>query len=64
MSSSDDVLTPQYTPSQIAAFNKQLDGADPQEILRWAIDNLDELYQTTAFGLYVVATVTHPDNDE
>ena len=50
-SSSSDVLTPQYTPSEIAHFNAQLDGKSPQEILSWAIDNLDGLYQTTAFGL-------------
>lgn len=50
-SSSSDVLTPQYTPEQISAFNKQLDGKTPQEILTWAIDNLDGLFQTTAFGL-------------
>jgi phosphoadenosine phosphosulfate reductase len=46
-----DILKPQYTPEQIAAFNKQLEGATPQDILRWSIDNLDGLYQTTAFGL-------------
>jgi phosphoadenosine phosphosulfate reductase len=28
-----------------------LDGKTPQEILVWAIDHLDGLYQTTAFGL-------------
>lgn len=50
-SSSSDVLTPQYTPEQISALNKQLDGKTPQEILTWAIDNLDGLFQTTAFGL-------------
>ena len=44
-------LTPQYTAEQIAAFNEQLDGKTPQEVLTWAIDNLDGLFQTTAFGL-------------
>ncbi len=60
-----DILTPQYTQSQIAEFNKQLEGAEPQTILRWAIDNLDGLYQTTAFGLYV-ASPSHilPKPDE
>jgi phosphoadenosine phosphosulfate reductase len=46
-----DVLQPQYTPEQILAFNKELESKTPQEILAWAIDNLDGLYQTTAFGL-------------
>jgi len=50
-SHSNETLTPQYTLSQIAAFNKQLEGGEPQDILRWAIDHLDGLYQTTAFGL-------------
>lgn len=48
-----DTLTPQYTREQILAFNKELESKTPQEILVWAIDNLDGLYQTTAFGLYV-----------
>lgn len=46
-------LQPQYTREQILAFNKDLESKTPQEILVWAIDNLDGLYQTTAFGLYV-----------
>ena len=46
-----DTLTPQYSAEQIAKFNKDLDGKTPQEILAWAIDHLDGLYQTTAFGL-------------
>lgn len=45
------ILKTQYTPEQIQAFNKQLEDKTPQEILVWAIDNLDGLYQTTAFGL-------------
>ncbi|WRT67202.1 phosphoadenosine phosphosulfate reductase [Kwoniella shivajii] len=49
--SGNEVLTPQYTTEQIAQFNKELEGKSPQDILRWAIDNLDGLYQTTAFGL-------------
>lgn len=51
MSAEDDSLTPQYTPDEIAAFNQQLASKTPQEILVWAIDNLEGLYQTTAFGL-------------
>jgi len=50
-STQDDVLQTQYFPEEISQFNKELDGKTPQEILTWAIDNLDGLYQTTAFGL-------------
>ncbi|WFD45362.1 hypothetical protein MPSI1_004044 [Malassezia psittaci] len=32
-------------------INKQLQDAHPSEILAWSIDNLPNLYQTTAFGL-------------
>jgi len=52
-STQDDVLQTQYSTEEIATFNKELDGKTPQEILVWAIDHLDGLFQTTAFGLYV-----------
>jgi len=52
-SQQDDVLQTQYSTEEIAQFNKELDGKTPQEILVWAIDHLDGLFQTTAFGLYV-----------
>lgn len=51
-------LQPQYTRDQILAFNKELESKSPQEILVWAIDNLDGLFQTTAFGLYVSRFMT------
>ena len=50
-SQQDDVLQTQYSTEEIAQFNKELDGKTPQEILVWAIDHLDGLFQTTAFGL-------------
>jgi len=50
-STQDEVLQTQYSPEEISQFNKELDGKTPQEILVWAIDHLDGLYQTTAFGL-------------
>lgn len=53
-STQDDVLQTQYSTEEIAMFNKELDGKTPQEILVWAIDHLDGLFQTTAFGLYVL----------
>jgi phosphoadenosine phosphosulfate reductase len=46
-----DILKPQYTTEEITGFNTDLEGKTPQEILSWAIDHLDGLYQTTAFGL-------------
>lgn len=52
-----DLLTPQYTPEEIAKFNAELEHATPQDILKWAIDNLDGLFQTTAFGLTGTAAV-------
>ncbi|WOO85539.1 Phosphoadenosine phosphosulfate reductase [Vanrija pseudolonga] len=55
--SDEDRLTPQYTAAQIDEFNKQLDGKTPQEVLTWAIDNVDGLYQTTAFGLTGLAAL-------
>jgi phosphoadenosine phosphosulfate reductase len=47
----EGILQPQFTPDQIDQFNAELDGKTPQEILVWAIDNVQGLYQTTAFGL-------------
>ena len=47
----DDILKTQYSPEEINQFNKELENKTPQEILVWAIDHLDGLFQTTAFGL-------------
>lgn len=52
-----DVLVPQYTPEQINELNQQLEGKEPQEILKWAIDNVQGLFQTTAFGLTGLAAL-------
>jgi phosphoadenosine phosphosulfate reductase len=51
------VLTPQYTPAQLSQLNADLDGKTPQEVLLWAIDHLDGLWQTSAFGLTGLAAV-------
>ena len=56
-SSHQNILTPQYNAPQIAEMNKQLEGTEPQAILRWAIDHLNGLYQTTAFGLFVLPEI-------
>lgn len=42
---------PPFDAAQLAAANATLSDATPQEILAWAVDNLPNLYQTTAFGL-------------
>lgn len=59
ISNDSDVLTPQFTPEQIEEINRSLDGKTPQEILTWAIDNVEGLYQTTAFGLQVTTALCH-----
>ncbi|KDN34987.1 Phosphoadenosine phosphosulfate reductase thioredoxin, partial [Tilletiaria anomala UBC 951] len=37
--------------ANLPKINEQLADATPKEILEWSIDNLPNLYQTTAFGL-------------
>jgi hypothetical protein len=43
--------TPQFSPEDLKRINAELSGKSPQDILKWAIDNVQGLYQTTAFGL-------------
>ncbi|KAI4165152.1 MAG: hypothetical protein LQ342_001020 [Letrouitia transgressa] len=40
-----------FTKAHLAFLNRQLQFLEPQEILRWCITTLPNLYQTTAFGL-------------
>ncbi|KAL2219164.1 3'-phosphoadenosine-5'-phosphosulfate reductase [Thermoascus aurantiacus ATCC 26904] len=51
-SSSDDSL-PEivFTKPHLQFLNRQLQFLEPQDILRWCITTLPNLYQTTAFGL-------------
>jgi phosphoadenosine phosphosulfate reductase len=51
------VLQLPLTPEQLAAINGQLSPLPPQEILAWALENLPNLYQTTAFGLTGLVTI-------
>lgn len=46
-----DRLIPQFDQVQLDDINAKLENSSPQDILRWAIDNVQGLYQTTAFGL-------------
>jgi phosphoadenosine phosphosulfate reductase len=39
------------SPSELDKINSFLSPLTPQEILKWAVDYLPNLYQTTAFGL-------------
>ncbi|KAI5480985.1 phosphoadenosine phosphosulfate reductase [Pseudohyphozyma bogoriensis] len=50
-STSSVAQPPAFDVSTLAAVNASLADASPQEILKWAIDHLPGLYQTTAFGL-------------
>ncbi|KAL0075166.1 phosphoadenosine phosphosulfate reductase [Phycomyces blakesleeanus] len=45
------------SPETLKYLNERLATQSPREILEWAIDNLPNLYQTTAFGLTGLATV-------
>src|SRR5437879_5467832 len=46
-----DMGTPALTADQIAAASRQLDGASPQTVLRWAVDTFGpKLTRATAFG--------------
>ncbi|KIW67220.1 phosphoadenosine phosphosulfate reductase [Phialophora macrospora] len=40
-----------FTKPHLRFLNRQLQFLEPQEILRWAITTIPNLYQTTAFGL-------------
>jgi phosphoadenosine phosphosulfate reductase len=46
-----------FTKPHLNFINKQLANATPEEILRWAILTLPNLYQTTAFGLTGLVTI-------
>lgn len=46
-----------YVVANLDGVNAQLADASPQQILEWAVDNLPQLYQTTAFGLTGCATL-------
>jgi phosphoadenosine phosphosulfate reductase len=48
---SDTKTTPQFSPEDLQRINAELSGKSPQDILKWAIDNVQGLYQTPAFGL-------------
>jgi phosphoadenosine phosphosulfate reductase len=44
-------ITLPILPEQLEKINEHLSELTPEDILRWAVDHLPGLYQTTAFGL-------------
>lgn len=40
-----------FAPAHLKFLNKQLSYLEPEEILRWCLISLPDLYQTTALGL-------------
>lgn len=46
-----------FTKQHLQFINRQLQFLDPQEILRWCITTLPNLFQTTAFGLTGLVTL-------
>lgn len=46
-----------FTKAHLQFLNRQLQFLEPQEILRWCITSLPQLYQTTAFGLTGLVTL-------
>ncbi|KAF2104966.1 Phosphoadenosine phosphosulfate reductase thioredoxin [Rhizodiscina lignyota] len=57
-SGSEDSLPDLYfTKPHLKYINKQLSRLEPEEILRWCLITLPNLYQTTAFGLTGLVTV-------
>ena len=44
-------ITLPIPPEELEKINEYLSGLAPEDILRWAVDHLPGLFQTTAFGL-------------
>lgn len=42
---------PVASSSELDSINEHLSTLEPQDILRWAVEHLPNLFQTTAFGL-------------
>jgi len=51
------VSAPPFSPDRLDDVNAYLVDLTPQQILKWALDSLPSLYQTTAFGLTGLAAV-------
>ncbi|TGZ78021.1 Phosphoadenosine phosphosulfate reductase thioredoxin [Ascodesmis nigricans] len=56
-SSVESLQTIYFTAPHLKHINRQLANLEPQEILRWCIFTLPNLFQTTAFGLTGLVTI-------
>ena len=48
---SEEPISLPISPEQLEKINEYLSKLAPEDILRWAVDHLPGLFQTTAFGL-------------
>lgn len=46
----------EFTKPHLAFINRQLQALEPQDVLRWCVTTLPNLFQTTAFGLTGLVT--------
>lgn len=46
-----------FTKKHLQFLNRQLQTLEPQDVLRWCVTSLPQLYQTTAFGLTGLVTL-------
>lgn len=59
------MTTPQFekpialpiSPEELQKINEHLGNLTPEDILRWAVDHLSGLFQTTAFGITGMAAI-------
>jgi len=56
-SSSEGLQTVYFTQPHLRFINQQLQKLEPEEILRWSMLTLPNLFQTTAFGLTGLVTI-------
>jgi len=56
-SSGDSLQEVLFTKPHLRYLNKQLQQLEPEDILKWAIISLPNLFQTTAFGLTGLVTI-------
>ncbi|RPA84067.1 phosphoadenosine phosphosulfate reductase, partial [Ascobolus immersus RN42] len=56
-SSSESLPDIYFTPRQLKYINAQLQELEPQDILKWCLITLPNLFQTTAFGLTGLVTI-------
>lgn len=55
--SDDEQHEVMFTKKHLQFLNRQLQALEPQEVLRWCVTSLPQLFQTTAFGLTGLVTL-------